>query len=260
MAKTITFGIQKGGSSKTTTSGIVSYLLAKDGYKVLAVDMDSQGNLTDLLTQKDLSFFEGKTILEAFKENNPKKYIYEVSENIHLLPSDDYLATLAKFLYRDYERKQKKDVNFLLKETLDHIKEEYDFVIIDTPPSLSEPMINAICASDEVVVLCESSKWAFTAIERFLETAIHAKMNYNPSLNITGVLRNLIDSRRTDSKAFANLIESQYRDIVFSTLIKRKAATGRISLNGFEGNDELTTALEEYLPFYEEMKKRVGIN
>jgi chromosome partitioning protein len=259
VAKTITFGIQKGGSSKTTTSGIVSYLLAKDGYKVLAVDMDSQGNLTDLLTQKDLSFFEGKTILEAFKENDPKKYIYNASENLDILPSDDYLATLAKFLYREYERKQKKDINFLLRETLDQVKDDYDFIIIDTPPSLSEPMINAICASDEVVVLCESSKWAFTAIERFLETAIHAKMNHNPNLNITGVLRNLIDSRRTDSKAFANLIESQYSDIVFSTLIKRRAATGRISLNGFEGNDELTTALEEYIPFYEEMKKRVGI-
>ncbi|MCP3742744.1 ParA family protein, partial [Rossellomorea sp. BNER] len=129
MAKTITFGIQKGGSSKTTTSGIVSYLLAQDGYKVLAVDMDSQGNLTDLLTQKDLSFFEGKTILEAFKENNAEKYIYNVSENIDILPSDDFLATLAKFLYRDYEREQNKDINFLLKETLAPIKDRYDFII-----------------------------------------------------------------------------------------------------------------------------------
>ncbi|WP_397548158.1 ParA family protein, partial [Rossellomorea marisflavi] len=120
--------------------------------------------------------------------------------------------------------------------------------------------INAICASDEVVVLCESSKWAFTAIERFLETAIHAQMNYNPDLRITGILRNLIDSRRTDSKAFADLIESQYSDLVFSHLVKRKASTGRISLNGFDNNPELDAALEEYLPFYEELKQRVGIN
>ncbi|MEW4226393.1 ParA family protein [Rossellomorea marisflavi] len=260
MAKTITFGIQKGGSSKTTTSGIISYLLARDGYKVLAVDMDSQGNLTDLLTQKDLTFFEGKTILDAFKEDDAKKYIYNVSENLDLLPADDFLATLAKFIYREYERKQKMDGNFLLRETLKQIKDEYDFIIVDTPPSLAEPMINAICASDEVVVLCESSKWAFTAIERFLETAIHAQMNYNPDLRITGILRNLIDSRRTDSKAFADLIESQYSDLVFSHLVKRKASTGRISLNGFDNNPELDAALEEYLPFYEELKQRVGIN
>jgi chromosome partitioning protein len=257
MGTTITFGIQKGGSSKTTTSGIISYLLAKEGYKVLACDMDSQGNLTDLLTQRDLQYFEGRTILEAFKENDPEKYIYKVSENLDILPSDDFLATLSKFLYLEYIKKN--EVNFLLRNTLEKVKDQYDVIIIDTPPSLSEPMINSLCASDHVVVLCESSKWAFTAIERFLETAIHAKEYYNPSLEITGILRNLIDSRRTDSKAFAELIADQYSDLVFSKVIKRKAQTGRISLNGFEDNPELKAAIEEYIPFYKELKKRVGL-
>lgn len=259
MSKTITFGIQKGGSSKTTTSGIVCHLLSNEGYKVLAVDMDSQGNLTDLLSQREIEFFEGRTILEAFKEGNAAKYIYEVSENLHLLPADDFLATLPKFLYREYERKLNKDPNFILKQLLEQVKDQYDVIIIDTPPSLSEPMINALCASDEVVILCESSKWAFTAIERFLETAIHAQMNFNSKLHITGILRNLIDSRRTDSKAFSELIGDNYSDLVFNKIIKRKAQTGRISLNGFEDNPELKSAIEEYLPFYEELKQRVGI-
>jgi chromosome partitioning protein len=257
MAKTITFGIQKGGSSKTTTSGIISYLLANEGYKVLACDMDSQGNLTDLLTQQDLSFFEGRTILEAFKEGKPEKYIYKVSDNLDILPSDDFLATLSKFLYLEYIKQN--EVNYLLRDTLKKVKDQYDVIIIDTPPSLSEPMINSLCASDYVVVLCESSKWAFTAIERFLETAIHAKEHYNPSLEIVGILRNLIDSRRTDSKAFSELIAEQYSDLVFPKVIKRKAQTGRISLNGFDDNPELKAAVEEYIPFYKELKNRVGL-
>ncbi|MEH7080977.1 ParA family protein, partial [Bacillus velezensis] len=258
MAKIITFGIQKGGSSKTTTSGIVSYLLAQEGYKVLAVDMDSQGNLTDLLTQRDITYFEGKTILDAFQTGNVNDYIYKVNENLSVLPSDDYLATLSQFLYGTYSKKGGK-IPFLLKESLESIKDDYDFIIIDTPPSLSEPMINSLCASDYVVVLCESSKWAFTAIERFLETIVHAQMNYNSDLKVVGVLRNLIDSRRTDSQAIAELIAEKYPDIVFPQIIKRRAQTGRISLNGLYDNPEIKGALVEYLPFYEELKKRVNI-
>lgn len=81
MAKVITFGIQKGGVGKSTTSGIISYLLASEGFKTLVVDMDSQGNVTDLLTNMEPDEFAGQTILEAFKEENIKPYIHKVTYN-----------------------------------------------------------------------------------------------------------------------------------------------------------------------------------
>lgn len=253
MAKIITFGIQKGGVGKSTTSGIVAYLMAQEGKRVLVVDMDSQGNVTDLLTQQDVEYFEGKTILEALKTGDLKEYIYPVSENLHVVPSDDYLATLAQFLYREH----KGNPSTRLKEILKKVDTEYDYIIIDTPPSLSEPMVNAVCASDHVVILAESSKWAFTAIPRFIETIEYARDNINPGLQIAGILRTMNDVRRADSKAFVELIGEEYPEQVFDVVIKRKAATGRISFEGFEDNKELDTAIEQYKIFYKELLDRV---
>lgn len=254
-AKVITFGIQKGGCGKSTTSGITAHLLTQEGYKVLVIDMDSQGNVTDLLTQLDPEEFEGATILEAFKDNNIEPYIINVAENLHVVPADDYLATFARWLYLTYTGNRSTALNDLLTP----IKEDYDYIIIDTPPSLGEASINAVCASDYVVVLAESSKWAFTAIPRFLETVKVAKEDINPNINVIGVLRTMNDVRRADSKAFVELIGDQYDELVFDTIIKRKASTGRIAIEGFDDNKELKDAIDQYMKFYEELKKRMGV-
>ncbi|KAB2328967.1 ParA family protein [Cytobacillus depressus] len=254
-AKVITVGVQKGGVGKSTTSGVLSYLLSQDGYKVLVVDMDSQSNVTDLLTQKDVEDFQGMTVLEAFEDGSVEDYIYQVNENLHVVPSDDYLATLAKNLYRKW--KHFDDVNTALKEILEPVIYDYDFIIIDTPPSLSEPMVNAICASDYVLVLAESSKWSMTAVPRFLETVEYAQQNINPNLKVLGILRTMNDVRRADSKAFVELIKEFWPDLCFDVVIRRKAATGRISMEGLFDNNELASALEQYKIFYKELKQRV---
>lgn len=256
MAKVVTFGIQKGGVGKSTTSGIVSYLLAEEGYKVLVIDMDSQGNVTDLLTQMDPEEFQEKTILEAFEDGNIEPYIIKVNERLHVVPSDDYLATLAKLLYMVTKP---KDTALELRKLLEPVQDRYDFIIIDTPPSLSEPMVNAVCASDYVVVLAESSKWAFTAIPRFIETVEFASEQKRLSIKVIGILRTMNDSRRADSKAFVEMIGEKYPELIFDTVIKRKASTGRIALEGLTENKELKEALEQYYEFYKELKNRIGV-
>lgn len=257
-ATVITIGLQKGGVGKSTTSGILSYFLSEEGNKVLAVDMDSQGNLTDLLTQKDIEFFSGQTILEAFETKEVKPFIYEVNENLHILPADDYLATLSKLLYTGTEWKHITEKSFALKEILEPVINDYDYVIIDTPPSLSEPMVNAICASDYVVILAEGSKWAYSAIPRFLETVEFAQANINPKLEVLGILRSMNDVRRADTKAFVEIIGERWPDLVFDVVIKRKAATGRVSMDGLFENNELSSALDQYKLFYKELKERVS--
>lgn len=254
-AKVITVGLQKGGVGKSTTAGVLSFLLSKDNYKVLVVDMDSQGNVTDLLTQKDVEYFQEKTILEAFEDGSVEDYIYQVTDNLHIVPADDYLATLAKYLYRKW--KHFDDVNTALKEILEPVIYDYDYVVIDTPPSLSEPMVNAICASDYVLVLAESSKWAMSAVPRFLETVEHAQKNINPNLKVLGILRTMNDVRRADSKAFVELIQEFYPEHCFDVVIRRKAATGRISMEGLYDNKELSSALDQYKEFYKELLERV---
>lgn len=97
MAVTISFGIQKGGVGKTTTTGITAYLLSKL-YRVLAVDFDSQGNLTQFLTQRNIYDFTKHTVLEACKEQDARPYIVRVSHTLNVLPAEDFLAGLPQWL------------------------------------------------------------------------------------------------------------------------------------------------------------------
>lgn len=258
MAKTITFSIQKGGVSKTTTTGIVAYLLSQEGYKILVVDMDSQGNVTNLLTQMEQEEYEDETIMDAFRENNPKKYIIKASENIDVLPADDFLALFPEWIYTVYVKAGNQKV-LALRELLAPLQDDYDFILVDTPPSLSEQTTNAVVASDYAVVLTESSKWAYTAISRFLATTEKAKETHNPDLKVLGILRTMNDARRYDSRAMVDIIGESFPDLVFETVIKRKAATGRLAIDGFSENKELKEAISEYKDFYEELKNRMGI-
>lgn len=252
-AKVISFGIQKGGSSKTTTSGVVAYLLSRD-YKVLAIDMDSQGNLTEFLTQRDVIEFRGTTILEAMKEQHASGYIYKVTENLHLIGAEDLLATFSRWLYSDARVENK---SLVLNQTLATVKDRYDYVIIDTPPALGDQTINALSASDYVVAMFEASKFCYSALGRFLETCQHVKEKVNPALEIAGILRGLIDSRRTDNKALISIVEEEYDGMCFETILTRNAAAGRLPIEGFENNKELDKAVEQYEIFLEELIERV---
>lgn len=257
MVKTITVGLQKGGVGKTTTAGILCFLLARDGHKVLAVDMDSQGNLSSLLGNSD-NYYNGYSIIEAFEEGNTKGCIHSVHENIDLLPANDFLSMLPRVLYTHNYYKNNPNKSGALQELLEPIKDSYDYIIIDTPPSLGEPMINAVSASDYVIVLSEGSKWAYDAIPNFLQTIEVGKQTVNPDLAVLGILRTLNDVRRADSKVFVEVIGDTYPELVFDTIIKRKAATGRISFEGLYDNKELKQALDQYLEFYKEVLQRVN--
>lgn len=252
MAKVITFGIQKGGAAKTTSSGITAYLLSQH-YRVLAVDLDSQGNLTELLTQQDIYDFHGRTVLEAMKEQDASNYIHRVTDTLHLLTAEDHLATFPRWLYSEYRGNK----SLILSETLRGVQDVYDFIIIDTPPALGDQTINALAASDAVVAMFETSKFCYSALSRFLETVDHVQEKVNPNVKMAGILCSMIDSRRIDNKALLELAEEEYGDLCFSTIIQRKAATGRISIHGFMDNPEIKQATEQYKRFLEELMQRV---
>lgn len=259
MAITITFSIQKGGVSKTTSCGIIAHLMSEEGNKILVVDMDSQGNETNLLTGLEQEEYEDKTIMDAFRENNAKKYIIKASENIDVLPADDFLAHFPEWIYTKYAPPGTGYKKVLaLRELLAPLQDDYHYILIDTPPSLSEQTTNAVVASDFAVILAESSKWAYTAITRFINTTEVAKETVNPDLKVLGILRTMKDSRTSDSKAFVEIIGDRWPELVFETVIKRKASTGRLSIYGFEDNKELKEAISAYEPFYKELKKRMG--
>ena len=253
MGVIISFGIQKGGVGKSTTTGISSYLLSKE-YKVLAVDFDSQGNLTQFLTQKNIYDFTHKTVLEALKKKNPTPYIYKITDSLHILPAEDLLVTFSRYLYREY----KGNVSTLLSETLAIVKNDYDFICIDLPPNLGDQTINALTASDYVVTLLQTEPFCVDALERFLETLTLVQEKTNPNLRLAGILTTLIDSRTSIDKVILAQARNDYEDIVFNTVIKRKSKIKEFALSGITDIVKSDRdALEMYKEFLEELKERV---
>jgi chromosome partitioning protein len=255
-------GIQKGGCGKSTTTGVLSYLLKEDGYRVLAIDMDSQGNLTELLSEQPSNEFVEKSVLEALQKNDIKPYIVPISQNLDLLPANNFLATLPRWIYtgKTYLGESVQyhgNPSLILDTALDQVRDEYDYIIIDTPPSLSEQTTNALCASEYVVVLFESSNWCYSALPNFMDSVDSANRFGNRDTKVVGILRTLNDARRNDAKAFNEMVAEDYPDHVFETVITRKAPVGRLSLYGFNENSELKQALQPYRSFYKELVGRV---
>lgn len=261
-AITITFGIQKGGCGKSTSAGILAYLLAKNGYKVLAIDMDSQGNLTELLSGESSNEFVGKSVLESIQFKNVRDYVVPIADDFDLLPANNFLATFARWLYtgKNYLGETvpfNGHPSLVLDDTLEKVRDYYDFIVIDTPPSLSEQTINALCASEYVVVMYECSNWCYSAIPNFMDSVSSANEHGRRNVEPIGILRTMNDVRRSDAKAFNELIAEDYPELVFDTVITRKAPIGRLSLYGFKENSELKQALGQYQEFYEELINRV---
>jgi chromosome partitioning protein len=250
-AKVITYSLQKGGVGKTTCCGLSSFLLSEMGYKVLAIDMDSQGNLTQLVSgYDDLEPFYQETIKEALEYEDVNPFIKVASDNLHYIASDDYLVLIA-----DYVGPVPKTM--LLRKAIEKVKDEYDFILIDTPPNLSVQTVNALIASDYVVILFETAKFSYNAIPRFLDAITGARNNGNTALQVAGILATLSDSRRNDSKELLQLVREEYGDLVFETVIPRRAAIGRLSVYGFFDNPEIRQATEIHKDFIKELLDRV---
>ena len=264
--KVVGFGIQKGGASKSTSAAITAYLLAQEGYHVLCVDMDPQGNLTSLLADAESIYeFQGQTVLEAMKDTQAsgqklyEDYVHKPSENLHLIPAEDLLSTFPRWIYTEFIKHNPTKLNpglifrSMLYRLLDH--HHYDYVVIDTPPQLSDQTINAFAAATHVIAMFEPSKFCFDALPTFFQTLSIVKRDLNPDLTPLGILCTIIDARRTDSKMFMEALEGNefFGPLLFKTVIHRKATTGRISLYGFEENSELENAVEDYRAFVKEL-------
>ncbi|WAH36711.1 ParA family protein [Alicyclobacillus dauci] len=267
--KILYFGIQKGGAAKSTTAAATAHILARRGWRVLAVDLDSQGNLTNLLSDvDDIYEFTGKTALEAMKaidepgESIVKNYVHQVGERLDLMPSEDFMATLSRWLYREFEHYHPgRNPGLVLSLALEKILavRDYNFVVIDSPPSLGDQSINGMAAATHVVSLFEPSKFCLDALPRFFETVFHVRNQLNPKLQVAGILATMVDKRRSDAKLLLETLSEDevYGPMLFSSRVYRRAATGRLNLQGFAANSELRPALKEYEDFVEELLTRL---
>lgn len=252
MGLTISFGLQKGGVGKSTTTAISAFLLAKK-FKVLVCDFDSQGNVTQMLTQQNIYDFTRKTVLEACIERDPEPYIHRIHEKLDILPAEDRLATLSRYIHR-------KQFNpfTVLRETLEKVKSKYDLILIDLPPNLGDQTLNGLAASDYAVVILQSEPFALDALDRYLETLKAAQQEVNPSLRLAGILTAMMDSRTTIDSVVLNRARTDYEDVVFDTIIRRKSRIKEFALEGIQDRTKADRrALEQYKSFVKELLARV---
>lgn len=263
------FGIQKGGAAKSTTAAAVAHLLAARGKRVLAVDLDSQGNLTNLLSDvDDIYTYTGRTTLEAMKDMEAsgetllERYVHPLGNGLDLMPSEDFMATLSRWLYREFDKLYRShNPGLVLDSVLKRIltAKAYDYVIVDSPPSLGDQSINGMAAATHVVALFEPSKFCLDALPRFFETVDHVRNQLNPNLKVAGILATMVEKRRADARLLLETVaeDEEYGTLLFHTHIHRRAATGRLNLQGFTENQELRRALNEYQGFTEELLTRL---
>ena len=254
-AKVLTFGISKGGCSKTTTAGVVAHMLSESN-RVLVVDMDSQGNISSLLTGVlDIcNVFEEKTTLEALLEKDVRPYIVPVTDSLHVVPSNDFLAQLSVHLRSG---QYSGNPYLALKEAISPVMEDYDYIILDTPPALGDQTINAIACSDYAVIMFDGSQFCYYAIQKFIEICEAARNNLGSTVEVAGILFAIVDPRTSDTKAMIEIIDEEYPNLRFPSIIKRKAMTKRLGIYGFQENPELKNAIEPYKPFVKELLERV---
>lgn len=215
MGKCIVVANQKGGVGKTTTVINISHYIAMRGLKVLAVDIDPQGNLGRGLGI-ELSSSRKGTYEALMNQEDPNDVVIPSKyDNLFILPANIQLAG-AQVELLEYE-----DKDFRLKNFISEVKEFFDFIFIDTPPSLGILTINGLVAADSVLIPLQTEFFAMEGLVQLLKTIKTIQKSLNTSLTIEGLLLTMYDIRTKLSKDVAEQAKEYFKERVYNSFIPR---------------------------------------
>lgn len=254
MTKVITITNQKGGTGKTSTALFTAYGLASRGYDVLLVDLDAQA---DASYSTAAQYDNGKTSFEVLLKDLPASETIvnvdngDASGTLDLLPASSNLATLDMQIVK----RQLIDTQFNLTDALKPIKGNYDYIVLDTPPALSIAVLNALTASDYVVVPTQADIYSLKGLGNLAQTIDAIKQRSNPSLTVAGILLGRYDHRTNFTKAVTGMLQTTSEKLdtrVFDSKIREaiavKEAQGeRKSLFQYAPTANVTDDVNNYL-------------
>lgn len=242
MAKVITFGNFKGGTGKTTNSAMMAYMLSKLGYKTLLADLDPQANATSLYLHtkqritNDIVTFE-KTLMSAISDEDLSDIIIEIKDNLYLLPSFADFTSFPLFLEKKFPNSQLDRVLFL-KGLINKIKDDYDFIMIDVPPTLSTYTDSALLASDYTIIVLQTQERSLVGAEAYVGYLQELVDNYDATFDILGVLPVLLKNNSKVDEATLNTAKEKFgEENLFKNLVKNMERLKRYDIIGIVDSD-----------------------
>ena len=251
MARIIAIANQKGGVGKTTTAVNLAAALARTPKRTLLIDLDPQGNATmgSGIDKRELDTSITDVLLG---EAQPHGAIVRCEDGYDLLPGNIDL-TAAEIQLMDMPGREQK-----LKQAIEAVRGDYDFILVDCPPSLSLLTLNALNASDSVLVPMQCEYYALEGLSALLDTIEALKSRLNPALEIEGVLRTMFDVRNNLANAVSAELVNHFGDLVFRTIIPRNVRLAEAPSHGQSilGYDKASRGGVAYLGLAGEILRR----
>mgnify|MGYP006070232731 CR=1 FL=1 len=252
MGRVIAVANQKGGVGKTTTAINLSACLAEKGQKVLAIDMDPQGNMSSGLGLDKDSI--DRTVYDIIiGESNVEEVLQkELLENVDILPANiDLSAAEIELIGID-------DKEYIIRNAIGAIKDQYDFIIIDCPPSLSMLTINAMTTADSVLVPIQCEYYALEGLSQLIHTVELVKDRLNEKLEIEGVVFTMYDARTNLSLQVVENVKANLNQSIYKTIIPRNVRLAEAPSYGMPINlyDTRSVGAESYRLLAEEVLHR----
>lgn len=242
MGRIIAIANQKGGVGKTTTAINLSSCLAEADQRVLTIDLDPQGNATSGLGLEKGEIED--TVYEMMLGDSSFEDCVQrdIQENLDVLPSDSNLSG-AEIELLDADKKES-----VLKSHMDAVRDAYDFIIIDCPPSLSLLTINALVAADTVLVPIQCEYYALEGLSQMMRTIRLVKKKMNPDLELEGVVFTMYDARTNLSLEVVENVKNNLNERIYKTIIPRNVRLAEAPSHGMPINiyDSRSTGAESY--------------